>query len=129
MSNLLFFSRSCAYGHAARTELHNARLLPRGSERNQARKRARALRDLARNEAWPPGATLKLSIASAGSHQNVCCCCGNGKRRHLDAASTRRALIALVQLLFQVLNQAIESFRGGRHDKKRPQRGGSAPGP
>jgi hypothetical protein len=55
MSNLLFFSRSCAYCHAARTELREARLLPRGSERNQARKRARALRDLARNEAWLEG--------------------------------------------------------------------------
>ena len=60
MSNLLFFSRSCAYRHAARTELHKARLLPRGWERNQARKRAGALRDLARNEAWLEGQTLPL---------------------------------------------------------------------
>jgi hypothetical protein len=34
--------------------------------------------------------------------------------KRLDAASTGTALIALAQLLFQILNQAIESFRGGR---------------
>jgi hypothetical protein len=55
MSNLLFFRRSCAYRHAARTELRQARLLPRGSERNQVLERARALHDLARAEAWLEG--------------------------------------------------------------------------
>jgi hypothetical protein len=59
MSSLLFFSRSSAYRHAARTEMHKARLLLPGSERNQMRKRARALRDLARNEAWLEGQTLR----------------------------------------------------------------------
>ena len=39
MSNLLFFRRSCAYRHAARTELHKARSLPRGMERDQALQR------------------------------------------------------------------------------------------
>ena len=58
MSNLLFFRRCFAYRHAARTELHKARMLPPGPERNQARKLARALRDLARNEAWLEGQTL-----------------------------------------------------------------------
>jgi hypothetical protein len=59
MSNLLFFRRSCAYRHAARVELQKARLLPRGSERNQALQRVRALRDLARDEAWLEGQTLR----------------------------------------------------------------------
>lgn len=60
MSNLLFFRRSYAYRHAARTELNNARMLPRGSQRQQALKRARALWDLARNEAWLEGQVLRL---------------------------------------------------------------------
>jgi hypothetical protein len=55
MSNLLFYSRSCAYRHAARAELRRARALPAGPLRNQARQRARALRDLARDEAWLEG--------------------------------------------------------------------------
>jgi hypothetical protein len=59
----------------------------------------------------PQRATLNLSIASAGSDQNMCCCCGDGGRRRLNAASIKRALIALVQPLFQVLNRAIESIR------------------
>lgn len=87
MSNLLFFSRSSAYRHAARTELHRARMLPPGFERNQTRKRAKALRELARNEAWLEGQTLQahrsrpqfvtpwaissLSIAPAGADENV----------------------------------------------------------
>jgi hypothetical protein len=87
MSNLLFFSRSSAYRHAARTELYRARMLPPGFERNQARKRAKALRDLARNEAWLEGQTLQahrshppfvtpwvtsgVSIAHAGADENV----------------------------------------------------------
>jgi hypothetical protein len=55
--------------------------------------------------------------------------CRGSKRWHLDAVSTRMGLIALLssallliallwsylsQLLFQILNQAIESLRGGR---------------
>jgi hypothetical protein len=40
-------------------ELHKARMLPHGPERDQARKLARALRDLARNEAWLEGQTLR----------------------------------------------------------------------
>ena len=87
MSNLLFFSRSSAYRHAARTELYRARMLPPGFDRNQARKRAKALRDLARNEAWLEGQTLQahrsrpqfvtlwitssVSIAPAGADENV----------------------------------------------------------
>jgi len=59
MSNLLFFRRSCAFRHAARTELRQARLLPRGPERNQVIERARGLRDLARAEAWLEGQTLR----------------------------------------------------------------------
>jgi hypothetical protein len=88
MSNLLFFSRSSAYRHAARTELQRARMLRPGFERNHARKRAKALRDLARNEAWlegqplpmhrshyprfaTPQVTLNASIAPAGTDENV----------------------------------------------------------
>ena len=55
MGVLLFFRRSCAYRHAARTELSEARSLPRGSERDRALKRARALFDLARDQAWLEG--------------------------------------------------------------------------
>jgi hypothetical protein len=59
MNNLLFFRRCFAYRHAARMELRKARMLPPGPKRNQARKFARALRDLARNEAWLEGQTLR----------------------------------------------------------------------
>jgi hypothetical protein len=68
MSNLLFFRRSCAYRHAARTELHKARSLPRGTARDQALQRVRALRDLARDEAWLEGQTLRIY---RGDHQFV----------------------------------------------------------
>ncbi len=70
MSNLLFFSRSCAYRHAARMELLGARMLLPGSERNQMRKRARALRDLARNEAWLEGRTLRSRPRPAATMSN-----------------------------------------------------------
>jgi hypothetical protein len=63
MSNLLFLRRCFAYRYAACMEFHKARMLPRGLERNQVRKLARALRDLARNEAWLEGQTL-------GAHHN-----------------------------------------------------------
>jgi hypothetical protein len=102
MSNLLFFSRSCAYGHAARTELHNARLLPRGSERNQARKRARALRDLARNEAWLEGRTLSMHrrrprFATGGNSEAIDSVCWLASERVLllrqrQAPASRRSL-------------------------------------
>ena len=59
MNNLLFFRRCFAFRHAARVELQKARMLPPGPERNQVRKLARALRDLARNEAWLEGQTLR----------------------------------------------------------------------
>lgn len=68
MSNLLFFRRSCAYRHAARTELRQARSLPSGTERDQALQRARALRDLARDEAWLEGQTRRMV---RGDHQFV----------------------------------------------------------
>jgi hypothetical protein len=59
MNNLLFLRRCFAFRHAARVELQKARMLPPGPERNQVRKLARALRDLARNEAWLEGQTLR----------------------------------------------------------------------
>ena len=55
MAKLLFFRKSCAYRHAARMELETAMALPAGTKRNAARKRARALLDLAREEAWLEG--------------------------------------------------------------------------
>ena len=55
MGDLLFFRRSCAYRHAARQALRVARELPVGARRNQVRQRARALLDLAREEAWLEG--------------------------------------------------------------------------
>jgi hypothetical protein len=55
MAKLLFFRKSCAYRHAAREQLATALALPSGTERTQARKRARALLDLAREEAWLEG--------------------------------------------------------------------------
>jgi hypothetical protein len=65
MSNLLFIRRCFAYRHAARMELHKARMLPPGAERDQARKLARALRDLARDEAWLEGQTLRTHRSNA----------------------------------------------------------------
>jgi hypothetical protein len=55
MSNLLFLHRSCAYRHAAATAFRKARALPIGPERNAERLLGRALRDLARTEAWLEG--------------------------------------------------------------------------
>ena len=76
MNNLLFFRRCFAFRHAARVELQKARMLPPGPERNQVRKLARALRDLARNEAWLEGQTLRthrnearLAISAASPRQ------------------------------------------------------------
>jgi hypothetical protein len=66
MSNLLFFRRSCAYRHAARLELRKARALPRGPARNQVLLLAKALRDLARDEAWLEGQTPRLHRLATG---------------------------------------------------------------
>jgi protein-disulfide isomerase len=55
MGDLLFIRRSCAYRHAARQALRAARELPAGAGRDQVRQRARALLDLAREEAWLEG--------------------------------------------------------------------------
>ena len=55
MSNLLFFRRSCAYRNAAVEMMRKARAMPLGPERRTARQLARALRDLARTEAWLEG--------------------------------------------------------------------------
>lgn len=60
MNNLLFFRRSDAYRHAGMLELRKARALPPGLERNEARKRARALKELAHSEAWLEGQNPRL---------------------------------------------------------------------
>lgn len=59
MSNLLFLRRSYAYRHAAVEMMRKARSLPPGSERRATRQVARALKDLARNEAWLEGQVTK----------------------------------------------------------------------
>jgi hypothetical protein len=55
VTNLLFFRRSLAYRNAAVQMTLRARAMPPGSERRAARRLARALRDLARTEAWLEG--------------------------------------------------------------------------
>jgi hypothetical protein len=55
MSNLIFLRRSYAYRHAAVEMMLRARALAPGPERRAARQLARALKDLARNEAWLEG--------------------------------------------------------------------------
>jgi len=55
MGEVVFLYRSLAYRNAAADLLHKARKLPRGAERSAARRYAKALRDLARTEAWLEG--------------------------------------------------------------------------
>src|SRR3982074_1733460 len=57
VGNLLFFRRSCAYRNAAAEMMRRARAMPLGSERRAARQLARALKDLAKTEAWLEGQT------------------------------------------------------------------------
>jgi hypothetical protein len=57
VNNLLFFRRSCAYRDAAAETMRRARAMPPGSERRAARQLARALKDLAKTEAWLEGQT------------------------------------------------------------------------
>jgi hypothetical protein len=89
MSNLVFLRRCFAYRHAARVELHKARMLPRGPERNRARKLARALHDLARDEAWLEGQTLRTHpndarfVISAVPHEQISRAQGSGKESDL----------------------------------------------
>ncbi|MDF0518521.1 hypothetical protein P0R31_14890 [Bradyrhizobium yuanmingense] len=55
MGKVVFLYRSLAYRNAAADILRKARKLPLGAERSAARRYARALRDLARTEAWLEG--------------------------------------------------------------------------
>ncbi|MDE2377433.1 hypothetical protein [Bradyrhizobium sp.] len=55
MAKVVFLYRSLAYRNAAAEMLRKARRLPRGPERSAARRYARALRELARTEAWLEG--------------------------------------------------------------------------
>jgi hypothetical protein len=55
MGQVVFLYRSLAYRNAAADMLRKARKLPRGAERSAARRYAKALRDLARTEAWLEG--------------------------------------------------------------------------
>ena len=58
MGDLLFLRRSYEYHHAAVAVFREARAMPMGLERNEARVLARGLRDLARTEAWLEGRSL-----------------------------------------------------------------------
>jgi hypothetical protein len=69
MGHLLFFRLSCAYRHAARLELQAARVLPCGPARDAARKRARALKDLAREEAWLEGQVPRAALRWVSSRR------------------------------------------------------------
>jgi hypothetical protein len=60
VSNLLFFRRSYAYRNAAAEMMRKARAMPLGPERRAARQLARALKDLAKTEAWLEGQTPRL---------------------------------------------------------------------
>src|SRR3981189_1485805 len=60
VGNLLFFRRSGAYRKAAVEMMRKARAMPLGSERRAARQLARALKDLAKTEAWLEGQTPRL---------------------------------------------------------------------
>jgi hypothetical protein len=64
VSNLLFFRRSLAYRNAAAEMMRKARAMPFGPERRAARQLARALRDLAKTEAWLEGQTPRPRPAS-----------------------------------------------------------------
>ena len=55
MGKVVFLYRSLAYRNAAADILRKARKLPHGAERSAARRYAKALRDLARTEAWLEG--------------------------------------------------------------------------
>jgi hypothetical protein len=66
MSNLLFIRRSLALRHAAAAAIRQARAMPVGSERNDARRLARGLKEWARTEAWLEG---QSSLASQGFGQ------------------------------------------------------------
>ena len=60
MSNLLFFRRSLALRSAAVETMRKARAMTPGPERLATRRLARALRDLAKTEAWLEGQTPRL---------------------------------------------------------------------
>jgi hypothetical protein len=64
MGNLLFLRRSYEYRHAAVAVFREARAMPMGPERNEARVLARGLRDLARTEAWLEGQRSKAGRQS-----------------------------------------------------------------
>lgn len=63
VSNLLFFHRSEAYRNAAVETIREARAVAPGPERAAARRRARALGDLAKTEAWLEGQIPRLRAA------------------------------------------------------------------
>ena len=73
MGKVVFLYRSLAYRNAAADILRKARKLPRGAERSAARRYAKALRDLARTEAWlegrvarEPRAAQRMKSAASG---------------------------------------------------------------
>jgi hypothetical protein len=68
VSNLLFFRRSLAYRSVAVEIMRKARATPPGSERRAARQLARALKDLAKTEAWLEGQTLRPGPMAHNRH-------------------------------------------------------------
>jgi hypothetical protein len=64
VSNLIFFRRSLAYRNAAAEMMRKARAMPFGPERRATRQLARALKDLAKTEAWLEGQTPRPRPAS-----------------------------------------------------------------
>jgi len=71
VTNLLFFRRSLAYRHAAVETMRKARAMPSGAERGATRQLARALRDLARTEAWLEGQTARPDAAAYGRERTA----------------------------------------------------------
>jgi hypothetical protein len=69
VSNLLFFRRSCAYRNAAAEMMRKARTMPLGSDRRAARQLARALKDLAKTEAWLEGQMPRHPAANWNQEQ------------------------------------------------------------
>jgi hypothetical protein len=69
VSNVLFFRRSYAYRNAAVEMMRKARAMPLGSERRAARQLARALKDLAKTEAWLEGQTPHLRSMMSSQKQ------------------------------------------------------------
>lgn len=63
VNNVVYFRPSYAYRNAAVEAMRKARAIPPGPERRAARQLARALKDLAKAEAWLEGQTPRQRAA------------------------------------------------------------------